>query len=475
MRTSRRNLLRAALGGGVALGLGGLHLGERGLRLGARSARAAGGQNLLLSVYFSGGWDQLLALDPRPTNAAKFAGTAPYQNEGSGIHPAYGLVDTPWMDAVLGATGGTGVQTAGGLKFGPAVPPELLAHAGDLAIVRGINMATLTHEVGRRFFTTGQMPRGLTPVGSSIPSLVAGAEGVESTIPNLSILTESYAVGLPAYAAPINVRDGQDVRDMLRILGAGLEYGEGAILDQEEGDPSCRGEELDGTGMTTLYRASRVKARSMVTSGQDALFAFDAANPGVNQPLFDRLGITTAADLAGSKGSAAIAGQALARGVARAVSVRLARLTDAHDDWHVDHPQEMRDGFQTLGNLIQYLKDQESPFGDGGSTWDHTTLMCFSEFARTPLINGRDGRDHHLASSCLLAGPGLKRGVTIGGTTDQGMGAQRIDLATGQPVGGGDGVSFGPADVIKTVLTSMGLGDIGLGNQPLDVIEALLA
>lgn len=473
MRTSRRNLFRAALGGGIALGLGGLHLGERGVRLGARPARAAGGQNLLLSVYFSGGWDQLLALDPRPTNAAKFAGNAPYQG-GSGIHPAYGLVDEPWMDAVLAATGGSGVQTAAGLKLGPAVPPELLAHAADLAVVRGINMATLTHEVGRRFFTTGQMPRGLTPVGSSLPSLVAGAEGVDSTIPNLSILTESYAVDLPAYAAPIQVRDGQDVRDMLRILGTGLAHGEGAILDHEEGDPSCRAEELDGEGLATLYRASRVKARSMVTSGDDALFAFDLANPGVNAPLFDRLGVATAADLAGPKGSAAIAGQALARGVARAVSVRLARLTDAHDDWHVDHPNELRDGLATLGNLIRYLKEQESPFGDGGSTWDHTTLVCFSEFARTPLINGRDGRDHHLASSCLLAGPGLRRGVTVGATSDQGMAARRIDLASGQPVADG-GVSFGPADVMKTVLTSMGLEDVALGNQAPQVIDALLA
>ncbi len=464
MRASRRNILRAALGGGVALGLGGL---------GVRAARAAGGQNLLLTVYFSGGWDQLLALDPRATNAAKYSGNAPYQESGTGIHPAYGNVPDAWMDTVLGDTGGSGVQRAGGLDFGPAIPAEMLAHAADLAIVRGINMSTLTHEVGRRFFTTGQFPRGLAPVGSSLASLVAAAEGIDATVPNLTIESESYAVGLPAYASPINVRDGQDVRDMLKVLGPDLAYGKGAILDQEEGDSSCRGEELDGQGQVALHRASRLKALSMVESGQDALFDFDAVNPGTNQALFDRLGITTAADLAGEKGNAAIAAQALSRGVTRGVSVRLARDIDDHDDWANEHPNKIRDGFALLGNLITWLKSQASPFGDAASTWDHTTLMVFSEFSRTPLLNGRAGRDHHLSSSCLLAGPGLRRGVAVGASSEKGMAPQAMNLSTGEVQQGG--ASIGPGDIVKTVLTSMGLGDVSLGNQPLDVIDALLA
>jgi uncharacterized protein (DUF1501 family) len=465
MRASRRSLLRAALGGGVALGLGGL---------GLRAARAETGNNLLLAVYFSGGWDQLLALDPRPANQAKYSGAAPYQEGGTGIDPAYDDVNDGWMQDVLADTGGSGVQQAGGLKVGPAFAPELLAHAADLAIVRGINMSTLTHEVGRRFFTTGQLPRGLAPVGSSLASLVAAAEGIDATVPNLSIETESYAVGLPAYASPIQVRDGQDVRDMLRVLGPELAYGKAAIVDHESGDPSCRGEELDGQGHVALHRASRLKALSMVQSGQDALFDFDIANPGTNQALFDRLGITSAADLTGEKGNAAIAAQALSRGVTRGVSVRLASNLDDHDDWANEHPNKIRDGLALLGNLITWLKSQESPFGDGGSTWDHTTLMVFSEFSRTPLLNGRGGRDHHLSSSCLLAGPGLKRGVTVGASSEKGMAPQAMNLSTGdaQPQGG---ASIGPGDVVKTVLTSMGLGDVPLGNQPLDVIDALLA
>jgi uncharacterized protein (DUF1501 family) len=113
-------------------------------------------------------------------------------------------------------------------------------------------------------------------------------------------------------------------------------------------------------------------------------------------------------------------------------------------------------------------------FGDGGSTWDRTTLMVFSEFSRTPLLNGRGGRDHHLSSSCLLAGPDLRRGVTVGASSEKGMAPQAMNLSTGEAQPNG-GASIGPGDVVKTVLTSMGLGEVSLGNQPLDVIDALLA
>jgi len=50
----------------------------------------------------------------------------------------------------------------------------------------------------------------------------------------------------------------------------------------------------------------------------------------------------------------------------------------------------------------------------GGDTWlDHTTLFAFSEFARTPMFNQFGGRDHHLTSSCLLAGAGAIESLNL--------------------------------------------------------------
>jgi uncharacterized protein (DUF1501 family) len=50
-----------------------------------------------------------------------------------------------------------------------------------------------------------------------------------------------------------------------------------------------------------------------------------------------------------------------------------------------------------------------------------TLILCMGEFGRTPAINGDDGRDHHPAAwSALLAGGGVRGGVVVGATSDDG-------------------------------------------------------
>ena len=50
-----------------------------------------------------------------------------------------------------------------------------------------------------------------------------------------------------------------------------------------------------------------------------------------------------------------------------------------------------------------------------------TLVMCMGEFGRTPKINGDDGRDHHPAAwSAVLAGGGVRGGVTVGATSEDG-------------------------------------------------------
>lgn len=159
---------------------------------------------LLLAVYFNGGWDVLLGLDPRDNTQAAFSKTEAYKPGGSGIYPAYDIVDDPQVKSLL-ATNPSGVQKAGNLTFGPAVPASLLAHAPDLCVARGIAMATLTHEVGRRYFTTGKFPRGLAANGPAITSVVAASDGGSVLLPNMAVSTESYNEGLPPSSSPIRV------------------------------------------------------------------------------------------------------------------------------------------------------------------------------------------------------------------------------------------------------------------------------
>ena len=92
----------------------------------------------------------------------------------------------------------------------------------------------------------------------------------------------------------------------------------------------------------------------------------------------------------------------------------------------------MRNGFNALADLISYLKITLDK--NGKPFWDRTTVLAFSDFARTPNINARGGRDHHLPSSCLIAGRGIKGNQVIGGTTDNNYGSRPVNLTTGAPM-----------------------------------------
>jgi uncharacterized protein (DUF1501 family) len=462
MKFSRRNFLEitAALGGGLAL------------RSWSAAAQPRTGGSLLLFVHFSGGWDQLLALDPRPNNDPRFSQAQAYGPNGSGIHPAYDRIADPAVQAVLSADP-SGIQRVGDLNLGPAFPQALLQHAGDLCIVRGITMDTLTHEVGRDYFLTGRFPRGLAANGSSLNTVVAGRGGQSRDIPNLSLGLQSYNEGWPAFASAIRANSNADLLAVLRPLGAQLDpASESALTEYEAAADTCEARAFDGEALVSLFRASRAKSRTLSSSSTSGLFDFDLNQPGPDvQPLLDALGITTAAELRGSKGRAAVAAQALAKGISQSVAVQLAAGLDDHFDWGSKHAPNLRASLDTLGRLIAYLKAQ--PHRDlGESVWDYTTLVVFSEFARTPLLNGRGGRDHHLASSCLMAGPGIRGNSVVGATSDKAMAAQKLNFQTGQP--DPDGQPLRPCDVHATVLVSMGLSYEHLSSQSPRIVQAVL-
>jgi uncharacterized protein (DUF1501 family) len=82
-------------------------------------------------------------------------------------------------------------------------------------------------------------------------------------------------------------------------------------------------------------------------------------------------------------------------------------------------------------------------------------MLAFSEFSRTPLINGSGGRDHHISSSALLIGAGIKHNLVFGRAGDINMAPGVVDRKTGQP--DPKGVNILPEDVIATVLASADL------------------
>lgn len=468
-RTTRRSFLEIAglLGGGVML--------RRSL---IGDAHAAGADpKFLLLAYFSGGWDQLLALDPRDATQTPYkfvAGKAPT----SGIYPAYAemAAQDPNVAAVMAATGGAGKQDVGGLSFGPAVPSVLTAHASDLCLVRGMSMDTLTHEVGRRYLLTGKFPRGLAANGSSINTVVANQTLSTLDLPNLAINVESYNEGLPAFASPVRVGSATDVRTVLQPQAqapALLTGSEAALIAHEKNSDSCEAHGYDLGGLVGAFRASRDQARKMTNSSAASLFQF--SNPAPNQDVADlyaAFNINPATDLNSSKAKAALAAQAITRGISQVVALTITDDLDDHFDEAGAQSVSLGQGFDALGRLIAFLKSKMVP-GTSKTYWECTSLMTFSEFSRTPMLNARDGRDHHLTGSCMLAGAGLKGGTVFGASSDVGMQAQKFDFLTGA-VDQANGATIRPSDVHATLLKSMGLDYSHLSNTTPKTISKLL-
>jgi hypothetical protein len=388
------------------------------------------------------------------------------------VDPAYDRVVDPGVQAVLAANP-SGVQVAGNLTFGPAVPQQFLQHATDCCIVRGLDMATNDHQAGYRYLLTGKPPRGLAANGSSLPTVVAAQAERARELPNVAVLTEAYNDGLPVEASAVRFNGALEVNEVLRRNGAALAQGSSAAVRAYRAQAErCLGH-LDGEGLASRYGASREAAAQLVASQVADAFDFNLANPSPKvAPVLSAMGIATSADLSGPRGLAALAAQALASGTTQAVSVRLATNLDNHTAWTTDHAGPLRLGFEMLGRIIGFLKSQQYP-GTNQSVWELTTLVAFSEFGRTYNVNGSSGRDHNLCSSVLLAGPGIKGNTVVGASTDDRLVPRRINLQTGAP-DDLTGVQLRPSDVHATVLRSMGLSDAALSNQAPQILSAVL-
>lgn len=470
---SRRKLLGALGIGGGALILDGF--------LGLRHARADVGDPddapLLVMCEFTGGWDTLYSLDPR--NNQLFGDPA------GGIYTGFDLVTEPATKAVIDATA-TGLVKPNGsaVDYGPVMSGLVTPHYADLALVRGVNMGTLTHEVGRRYFLTGKFPRGLAASGSSLETWWAQAsqtlDGYE--IPNLVAGgAETYNEGLAPTASGLQVPGYAEMLQVLRPLNASLALDEkvSQAASKYQHGPFCTHQQLDAHGHVTNHVAAWTSAQTLAGGGLWKHFDFKANPPANSQldKLYQAFGVNPAnpaLTLSGKpKGQAALAAQALVNRISQVVLLRLVNVTDAHfdDDWPTNHPAQQKAGFDAVSNLISYLKSTEDK--DGKSFWDRTTLLCFSEFARGPKINAQGGRDHHLASACLVAGAGIKGNLAVGATNDTNYDARPMNLETGAP-DDAMGEIIRPSDVHATVLASAGLPYDHISNQSPKIIKALL-
>lgn len=431
----RRTFLKAAAGFMGATLFGGIPF-----RAFAQATTLAPADRCFVFVYFSGGWDQLLAFDPKdPTEFT------PERVSETRILPGYNLINDARFSAMPVIPEKSGVRS--NIAFGPAVG-RLSDHFDLMTVVRGINMTTLGHEVGFRYFLTGKRPIGSAARGSSTATEIVGQLHPAVPIPSVAYNIETYNDRYPGYANALRVSQSRDLLLTLspstRQLDSELER---QLVDFRGQPISCEAAAYGARGVGETYENSRDQMQNVLSSRLDNAFRFELAE---NAEVRQKYGLASTGPYDSEAGRAALVATALKRGISQCVSINLTGGLDTHFGTQLTHATNQRRGFDALAMLVDDLRGTAHPAG--GNFMDHTTILVFSEFARTPLINASGGRDHHISNSCLLMGAGVKHNYVFGASGDIGMSPGTFDLRTGQPTPTGENIL--PEHIIATVLAS---------------------
>jgi hypothetical protein len=441
----RRTFMKAAAGFGGASLFGGISF-----RAFAQAAALAPADHCFVFAYFNGGWDVLLSLDPRDPDvftADRIAETR--------ILPGYSLLanDPSFPTTVVRPETRPGAAPSN-ILYGPAIG-RMGQHYDLSAVVRGINMNTVAHDVGFRYFLTGKEPIGSAARGSSTATEIVGQMSPRVPVPSIAFGIETYNDRYPGSANALRVSNQRDLLLTLAPSPTALDSEIERQLVNLKGQPvTCEADLYDSRGLVSQYSQSRGQMRDVLTGQLDKFFSF-ATNAADSMAVAEekaavraKYGLATNDNGASSGSRAAMVAQALKKGVAQCVSINITGGLDTHFGTQTTHAQRQRDGWNALGDLVSDLRATAHP--TGGTFMDHTTVLVFSEFSRTPLINASGGRDHHITNSALLVGRGIKHNVVFGKSGDVAMSAGIVDHH-----GNGKVVDqILPENVIATVLAS---------------------
>ena len=437
----RRTFLKAAAGFTGASLFGGLSF-----KAFADAASLAPADHCFVFAYFSGGWDVLLSLDPRKPEVFN-----PERISETRILPGYNLLtDASFPQTVVKPAGSN-------IEFGPAIG-RMADHFDVMSVVRGINMNTVGHEVGYRYFLTGKEPNGSAARGSTTATEIVGQLKPRVPVANIAYNVETYNDRYPGYANALRVSSSNDLLLTLAPGPTALDSEiEKELVDMHGRRISCEADLYDSRGLITQYRESQAQMQTVLDAQLDRYFKFEDQAGDSNELKMAKSQLRQVYGLKpeGSQDTrnsaaarAALVATALKRGVAQCVSINITGGLDTHFGTQQTHANNQRVGWNALADLVTDLKASMHPAG--GTFMDHTTIMVFSEFSRTPLINASGGRDHHITNSCMLLGKGVQHNRVFGKSGDVGLSAGLIDFHTGEP--SNDGHQILPDHVVATIM-----------------------
>ena len=463
LQMERRNFLKA----GAAFG-GASILGALPFRAFAQAANLAPADRCFVFLYFSGGWDVMLSLDPRDPNVF-----TPDRVSETRILPGYSLLsnDTSFPTSVVTPAERAGAGPSN-IKFGPAIG-RLADHYDQMCVIRGINMTTVAHEVGFRYFLTGKEPNGSAARGSSTATEIVGQMKPTNPVPSIAYGIESYNDRYPGSANALRVSRANDLILTLSPSPTQLDSEiEKQLVNLRGQSVTCEADAYNTRGLVGQYREAQSQMATVLGNSLNKSFTYadvatdPAALNAERAAVRAAYGLTLPINYDSAAGRAAMVATALKKGISQCVSMNLVGGLDTHFGTQLTHATTQRSGWNAIADLVSDLRS--SPHPKGGNFMEHTTILVFSEFSRTPLINGTGGRDHHISSSALLMGAGIKHNMVFGKAGDINMAPGLVNRSTGLP--DPKGLAILPEDVIATVLASAKLDYAITRTEPLKTI-----
>lgn len=413
---TRRGVLGGAIGAIAAAGVPG-------------RARAAGGADRkFVFVFAQGGWDPTRTFADAFDNAAVDLEPLAERGRVGGI----GFVDHPER---------------------PSVRSFLEAWHDRTVVFNGVMVRSIAHEICTMLAMTGTSS-GLAP---DWPAVVAASRRAGYTLPHL-------VLGGPSFPGDLGVavaRSGSSGQLENLLSGRALD-----LADVVPGGPNAPAESL-----LDRYLARRAAARAAAaTSALDVRLAGDLAaaveDAASLKALRWTLDFTGGATL---EDQAQVAVDALARGVARCVTLSDGASWDTHADNDALQSPLWEDLFAGLAQLLARLGAAAG--ADGGTLLDETVVVVLSEMGRTPALNAFAGKDHWPFTSAMVVGPGLVGDRVVGGFDDSFYGIE-VDPGTGDAVEGAQTLS---AEALGATLLALADVDPAEHVSGVEPIEGVIA
>jgi uncharacterized protein (DUF1501 family) len=355
----------------------------------------------LIFVFLTGGFSHVDTFDPKPKLAADQGKTVDKSElRGPITQP---LLGSPFKFSPFGQSG---------LPISELFP-QLAGVADELCVIRSLHTDIVEHFQATLAMHTGSATVPLPSIGAWL-SYALGT--FNANLPSYLVLAEHlpYAGAqvwdnnfLPPYHQGVRIVSGDEPIPNLRSAARNLtlaELEQMMLRDANEAHAASRPGDLNLRARMNSFDVARGMMR-------EAPEAFDLARE-------------TAATLAeygvspGDKRSFAAQCLLARRLVERGVRVVELIDTGSHDNWDAHGDMQQHRGKaqrvdRPLAALIGDLRRR--------GLLDDTLLAICTEFGRTPWSDNGKGRNHwHRAFSCLLAGAGVKGGMSFGETDEYG-------------------------------------------------------